>query len=262
MSAFPGCGAGAVASGLLVLMGANAGFAQPAPVPFDGVPEQIHPTVSEVGAPVFRIPGGSSGSGGSVQAGPAGQGNGLGIGGSNANGSAYDTLAAQSYGSAAIETSQRLGVNPNVIAAFAQIESGFQNVETVNGSSSATGPWQITSATWNHFVQQYNLPYTAADRTNPVAQANVAPYIIRDYANAVQDTTGTPVTAAQAYGAFLLGPGVGGPIARAQDGEPLSAYASAQQLSNNNLTGLTVGQFNALVSSRLGSAAQQIVVSS
>ena len=262
MSTVPGCGIGAVAAGLLVLMGANAGFAQPAPVPFDGVPEQIHPTVSEIGAPVFRMPGGSSGSGGSVQAGLTGQGSGTGNGGSSVNGSAYDTLAAQSYGSDAIETSQRLGVNPNVVAAFAQVESGFQNVDTANGSSSATGPWQITSATWNHFVQQYNLPYTAADRTNPEAQANVAPYIVRDYANAVQNTTGTPATAAQAYGAFLLGPGVGGPIARAQDTEPLSAYASAQQLSNNNLTGMTVGQFNALVSSRLGSAARQVVVGS
>ena len=262
MITFSNYAATAFSGGLLVLIGASIAGAQPAPIVFDGVPEQVHPSVSEIGAPVFRIPGSSSGLGGSQQAGIVSPGGSFDSGGGSTPGSSYDMLAAQSYGSTAIETSQKLGVNPNVVAAFAQVESGFRNVDTANGSSSATGPWQITSGTWNHVVQQYNLPYTTADRTNPEAQANVAPYIIRDYANAIQDTKGTPVTATQAYGAYLLGPGVGGPIARAQDSEPLSAYASAQQLSNNNLTGLTVGQFNSLVSMRLGSAAHQIVVGS
>jgi len=94
---------------------------------------------------------GSAGSGGSSVTGDGG--------------SSYQNMMLQSYGQTALETSKQIGNNPNAVAAFGQLESGFKNIPTANGSSSATGPWQITTPTWNEYVSKYNLPYTAADRT-------------------------------------------------------------------------------------------------
>ena len=168
-------------------------------------------------------------------------------------------MMAQSYGSTALSTSQQLGLNPNAIAAFGVLESNFQNVGTANGSSSATGPWQITSGTWNDYVSKYNLPYTSADRTDPTAQAVVANYIMKDYAASVTAATQQPATVQQAYGAYVFGPSAGAGLAGASLSEPMSNYVSATALSNNNMTGWTVQQFYDRVSSKVGAVATQTV---
>jgi len=145
------------------------------------------------------------------------------------------------------------------MAGLGQLESGFRNVGTANGSSSATGPWQITTGTWNDTVAKYNLPYTASDITNPAAQAQVASYIAKDYSNAVSKQTGQPATVLQTYGAWVFGPTPGSNMATADPAKPLSSYVSAQALSNNNMTGWTVGQFYSKFGNKLGSGANQTV---
>lgn len=229
-------------------------FAQPAPTTWQGVPPQVIPQAIETGAPAFATPGGRSSL-------PGGSGDGTGgttvTGG---GGSSLQNLLSQSYGQIAYDTAQQIGNNPNAVAAFGQLESGFQNVSTANGSSSATGPWQITSGTWNDYVNKYNLPYTAADRTNPVAQAVVSNYIIKDYSGQVSGATGSPATVEQAYGAYVFGVQGGSRLALATDpNAPMSNYISAQGLANNNMTGWTVGQFNNRVTSKIGSIATQPV---
>ncbi len=166
---------------------------------------------------------------------------------------------AQSYGQTAIDTANQLGISPDAVAGFGQLESGFRNIATANGSSSATGPWQITSGTFNDVVSRYNLPYTAADRSNPEAQAVVANYIIRDYSAQVSQAIGYPATVQQAYSAFVFGTTAGKGIAAADLSAPLSNFASSEALANNNMTGWTVGQFYNRVSSKLGTLATQPV---
>lgn len=232
--------------------------AQPYPSTWQGVPEQVLPSAREVGIPVFITPLGQPSS-------PPNQGGSTG-GGSNVSYSgggaaALQTMMSQSYGQIAYDTAQRLGNNPLAVAGIGQLESGFRNVPTANGSSSATGPWQIVSGTWNDYVQRYNLPYTAADRTNTAAQAVVANYIIKDYAAQVSNATGQPATVAQTYGAFVFGPTAGKGIASANPSEPLSNFVSARGLSNNNMTGWTVAQFNNRVTSKVGDLATQTVQS-
>lgn len=179
-----------------------------------------------------------------------------------AQGSTNATQAMMStpYGSTAVNAANQLGVNPNSIAAIGQAESGFQNVPTANGSSSASGPWQITAPTFIATSNQYGLGYTAADQTNPNAQAVESSYIVRDYASAVQQATGSPVTTAQAYGAYVFGPSAGSQMATADPSTPLSNLISAKALSNNNMSGWTVGQFYSTMSQRLGPAATQNVL--
>lgn len=246
---------------MVIVLGAQA---QLTPSMWQGVPAQIIPQVAEVGAPTFSTPTGlasffgNTGTAGGLSSGGLDGGNGTSITGDG--GSSYQNLTAQSYGSTAISTAQQLGNNPNAIAAFGQLESGFKNVPTANGSSSATGPWQITGPTWNDFISKYNLPYTAADRTNPDAQAVVSNYIMKDYGSQVSNSIGAPATVQQVYGAYVFGPQAGERLAAATDpSAPMSNYISATGLANNNMTGWTVGQFQNRVTSKVGSVASQTV---
>jgi hypothetical protein len=170
---------------------------------------------------------------------------------------AMQAMLQQSYGQTAQSTAQQLGVNPTALAEIGQAESGFRNVPTANGSSSATGPWQITSPTFDDISQQYGLGFSPAQQTDPNAQAVEAAYIVRDYANTVTEATGTPATIAQAYGAYVFGPTAGAQMASASPDTPLSAFVSAKALSNNGMSNWTVGQFYSTMSSRLGPNANQ-----
>lgn len=254
---------------VLLAWGAGVVLADPAPSSWGGVPTQVIPSYPEVGAPTFTTPtgtgsfmGGQGSTPGSRAGAGAGVGGGAGFGGgqyAGGGGAAMANMMAQSYGQTAYSTAQQVGNNPDAVAGIGQLESGFRNVATANGSSSATGPWQITSGTWGEYVGRYNLPYTAADRTNPEAQAVVTNYIIRDYAAGVSNAIGTPATVQQTYGAFVFGPGAGNRMAMADPSTPLSNFVTARALSNNNMESWTVGQFYSRVESKLGGTASQIV---
>lgn len=232
-------------------------FADVQPLTWSGVPAQVIPQALERGAPTFSTPSGSS-----SFVGHTGTGSNTGAGSSTAytgSGTSYDEMIDQSYGQIAASTAQQLGINPNAIAGIGHLESGFQNLATANGSSSAMGPWQITSSTWSDYVSKYNLAYTAADRTNPDAQAVVSNYVLKDYAATVSAAIQQPATVEQAYGAYVFGPSAGTGMAGASANEPMSIYVSAKALANNNMTGWTIGQFQQRVNSKIGNVATQTV---
>ena len=256
---YPGCA-------LLAAGASLAALADPAPVTMNGVPAQVIPSIPEVGAPTFVTPaggasfmgdgGGPPGTDGSLEpSAPSADWTGYSGGGT----AAMDAMMATPYGSLAASAATQLGLNPEAMAGLGQLESGFRNVGTANGSSSATGPWQITSGTWAGTVAKYGLPYTAADITNPAAQAQVASYIARDYSGAVSQATGQPATVLQTYGAWVFGPSPGSKMATADPSTPLAEFVTPRALSNNNMTGWTVGQFYTKFGNKLGSGASQTV---
>ncbi len=249
------------------LVQGSPAWADPAPVTFNGVPAQVIPSIPEVGAPNFVTPagGGSFMGDGDSPTGTDGSTDtsasstdwtGYSGGGTTA---AMDAMMATPYGALASQSATQLGLNPEAMAGLGQLESGFRNVGTANGTSSATGPWQITTGTWADTVAKYNLPYTASDITNPAAQAQVASYIAKDYSSAVSKQTGQPATVLQTYGAWVFGPSPGGNMATADPAKPLSSFVSDKALSNNNMTGWTVGQFYSTFGNKLGSGANQTV---
>lgn len=221
-----------------------------------GVPPGINPSVPEVGVTIMDLPG----SGGTPGTGStSGSTSTTGGGTSTGSGSAYDQMMATSYGAAAAQDAAAANINVDALAAIGMAESNFQNVPTANGSSSATGPWQITSGTFMQYSNEYSLGYTPADMTNAADNAQVASYIIASYANTVSQATNAPATVLQTYGAYVFGPSAGSAIATANASEPLSNYVSATALVNNNMSGWTVGQFQQEMSNRLGSAANETV---
>jgi hypothetical protein len=221
-----------------------------------GLPPEIIPSVPEVGVTILILPGSTTTPG----TGPTGSGPGT-TGGTPpaGSGSAYDEMMATSYGAAAANDAAAANINVNALAAIGKAESNFQNIPTANGSSSATGPWQVTSGTFMQYSNQYNLGYTSADMTNPTDNAQVASYVISSYANTVSQATGSPATVVQTYGSYVFGPTAGSLMATANPSAQLSQFVSARALSNNNMTGWTVGQFYSSMAPRLGSAAYETV---
>jgi len=246
---------------LLAALLASFGVARadPSIVTMNGVPAQVIPSIPEVGAPTFVTPAGGGSFMGDGGGPTSTDGSTDWTGYSGGGTAAMDAMMATPYGALASQSATQLGLNPEAMAGLGQLESGFRNVGTENGSSSATGPWQITTGTWNGTVAKYNLPYTAGDITNPAAQAQVASYIAKDYANAVSEKTGQPATVLQTYGAWVFGPSPGGNMARADTSSSLSNFVSDKALSNNNMTGWTVGQFYSKFGNKLGSGANQTV---
>lgn len=227
-----------------------------------GVPPQIIPLYQERGAPNFTTAATGAGGGlGGIGAGPVlSEPAAPSAGVSGPAGSALAVLQASTFGDAAQAAAQQAGINVESLAGIGEIESRFQNVPTANGSSSATGPWQITTGTWNSTVARYGLGYSASDINDPAAQATVASYIIRDTAQTISNSTGQPATTAQVYAGYLFGPNNGVQIAAAQDSTPLSAIVPQSYLANNGMQNLTVGDFRSRISARLGSTANQTVL--
>ena len=238
----------------------------------NGVPAQVIPSIPEVGAPNFMTPAGGGSfmpDGGSPTGSASTDGMDISTGGSTSTTdwtgysgggtAAMEAMMATPYGPVAASYSSQLGLNPEAMAGLGQLESGFWNVGTSNGSSSATGPWQITSGTWADTVAKYNLPHTAADITNPAAQVQVASYIAEDYSSAVSQAAQQPATVLQTHGAWVFGPSPGSKMAMTDPSTPLGQFVSPTALSNNNMTGWTVGQFYSNFGNKLGSAASQTV---
>ena len=245
-----------------ILVPSGTAWADPGPVTATGVPAQIIPAYPETGAPTFVTPAGGSSFLGDTTGSSGSDGGNVWGTYSGDGGSAMDAMMATSYGDIASNAASQIGVNPEAMAGLGQTESGFQNVGTSNGSSSATGPWQITTGTWADTIAKYDLPYTSADITNPAAQATVASYIAKDYATSISNATNQPATVLQTYGAWVFGPTSGDKIATADPSTPLSNFVSSTSLSNNNMTGWTVGQFYSTFGNKLGSTANQTVLTS
>ena len=223
-----------------------------------GVPPQIVPLYQERGAPSFTVA--PSGSG----AGLGGLGGGLTApsstpGVSGPSGDAMAALSATGYGDAAQVAAQQAGINVESLAAIGQVESNFRNIGTANGSTSANGFWQITNGTWNDTVARDGLG--TLDRSNPADQATVASSIIRDTAQAVSNTTGQPATTLDVYGGYVFGTQNGARIAsEANSTTPLSAIVPASYLANNGMQNWTVGDFRSRMGAKLGSTANQAVL--
>ena len=249
-------------AGLSCMLASSFAQAQtnPSLVDPNGLPAQIIPTFGEVGITWGGMPGDSVPNGGGSGASPSNN-SATNSGTYQPGGSdALSAMNATSYGSIATSIAQQEGVNVNSVAAIGQAESGFRNIPTANGSSSATGPWQFTTPTFLSVSQQHGLGYTAADVTNPQAQAIASAYLMHDYATAVSQAINQPATTLQTYGAWVFGPQAGSRIATADGNTPLSSIISGQSLSNNGMASWTVSQFRQVMTNRLGSAANQSVL--
>lgn len=261
-----GLRAAAAGTGCILVAGATLAQTNPNPVNPDGLPPQIIPKFGEVGVtwngPSDGSPNTDGGAANGDVGGSAHDTTGTPVAVDAGNSDTLNAMLATSYGATAVGVSQQLGVNAESVAGVGWAESKFQNVPTANGTSSATGPWQFTTPTFLSVSRQYSLGYTAADVTDPQAQATEVAYLMRDNARAISQATGRPATTLDAYGGWVFGATNGAQIASAAADTPLRSFIPARALSNNGMSSWTVGQFRSVMTTRLGSSANQTVLTS
>jgi hypothetical protein len=115
-------------------------------------PQFVKPQYAEVGIGVYVAPPASTATSGDTSSGDGSSGS-----TAVANGSSLSTLESEDYGSAAVADATNLNEDPNAMADFASVESNFENIGDAGGTTSATGPWQVTQGTFNYINQLYGL---------------------------------------------------------------------------------------------------------
>jgi hypothetical protein len=256
-------------SGVLVSHAANA---DPTVILPTGLPVQVKPTFQEPGLPAFTFPtGGGSllgGSPGSADTSASGGDGSISPGGGSTAGAgaAYDTMMAQSWGSAAASAAGDMGVNATALAATCEMESNCQNVGS-SGGSSATGAFQMIGSTYAADIkgaEAYDpslagsLVSGSAGEMDPTTEAYAASYELRQDAVNLQNNTdiGNP-TVLDVRAVYQFGSGAGPSVAEAPDTANLAELTglSAASLAANGLTvSSTVGQWRQTIINKLGSA--------
>ena len=258
------------ATACAVALAAVPAFGQ-VPVTLNGPPVQVRPYVPEPGLPEITIPQGtpnpfpsdptrSSGDG-------SGDGGSSGGGGIVASSDALSTMLGQPWGAAAVANAQALGVNPSALAATCVVESGCQNL----GGRVAQGAFQMTPSTYTAMInaavaQNPSLASQIvpglAGLTDPATESIASAEYLLQGAQYLQ-TLGVPnPTVVDVRSYYNFGPNAGGQIALASPGNSMSAYLSPNVMQQNGITpNETVGQWRASVSSKIGNAAGQSVLS-
>ena len=254
------------ASGALAPQAASA---DPQVVLPNGLPVQVKPTYSEPGLPAFSFPtGGGSllgGSTGSVDTGGDGSTS-AGGGSSGGSGDAYNTMIAQSWGSAAADAASALGVSATALAATCVMESNCQNVGA-SGGGTASGAFQMINSTYTADINgavaydpaiSGSIVSGLAGQMDPTTEAYAASYELRADALSLQQNDGiSDPTVLQTRAVYQFGGNVGLDVAAANDSDniaQITGLSPASLAANGLTTSSTVGQWRQTIINKLGSA--------
>ena len=254
------------------MLAAQAANADPQVVLPNGLPVQVKPTYSEPGCRQFSFPtGGGSLLGGSTGSADTGNGGGdgstsAGGGSSGGSGDAYNTMMAQSWGSAAANAAGAMGVSATALAATCAMESNCQNVGA-SGGGSASGAFQMINSTYTADINgavAYDPAFPGAScpesagEMDPTTEAYAASYELRTDALALAERReSADPTVLQTRAVYQFGAGVGPDVAAANDSDNIAQITglSAASLAANGLTtSSTVGQWRQTIINKLGSA--------
>ncbi|MHB0691387.1 MULTISPECIES: hypothetical protein [Roseomonas] len=253
---------------------AGVALAQSGVMTMNGVPEQVIPRVMEMGLGSFTIvPAQGSATpstGGSGNGSESGSGSGSGwtVTGSS---TALDLMTSRSWGTQASEAATAVGVNPSALAATCMVESRCQSV---NGSvAGIRGAFQMLDATFEWGADQavrYN-PSLAGTINRGVDgsmdagnQAYSAAAYLRSQAERLQAAGISNPTVLDVRGGYNFGQRYTVAIAQADSSQTMGEImsgASNNVFTQNGITrDTTVGQWRAMMSSRMGDAATQSVL--
>jgi len=254
------------ATAMLATIAAQPAARAQVPATLNGAPIQVTPYALEPGVPAITIPAGAP----TTTPGDTGTGTGSGTSGTGTSGNALNTLLSQSWGAEAITEAEALGVNPTALAATCVVESGCQNVGSSSGSS-ATGAFQMQSAAYQEGLQTAlaanpslasQVVQGAAGMSDPATEAIAASGYLMQANTALTNGGISDPTVLDARAYYNFGPTAGVAIAAAAPSDLMSTYISSAAMAGNNISATeTVGQWQASVSSKIGNAASQSVLS-
>ena len=268
------CALAVVSAAVLLQAGlVHIAWAAPVPETGDGVPPLPIPTYEEIGLAPFSIPTGPAPIGNDTVPPDSGSGGGGGTaGGESGDGSdsiSMVSLTSQSWGAAASQYAQSLGVNPVVVAATCQIEANGCQTNPSSGSATITGTFQMRDDTYTAAMNSAlarnpdlvsNIVPGLAGKLDPATQSVAAAEYLRQGAVSLQGNQVSNPTVLDVRGYYNFGPGNAADIARAESTDLISAHISgltAAQFKANGIdpAATTVGQWRAGVVNKIGASA-------
>ena len=248
-------------TGPALLGGLDLAFAQQAST-LNGAPQQVIPYAQEPGVPAITIPPGT------LNPFPTGGGlTGAAGGGVTGDSSALQTLEEQLWGLQAIQNAQLLGVNPSALAATCVLESGCVQP---NGGGGAQGIFQMYPAAFQEGLQTAlaanpslasQIVQGQAGMLDPTTEAIAAAGYLMQANQTLQSVGISNPTVLDARGYYEFGPKYGVAVDQAQPSTPMSQLLPASFMSANGISpNETVSQWQASVSSKIGGAAGQTVL--
>lgn len=243
----------------------------------NGAPVQLQPYVSEPGVPQVTVSVGTPNPFGGLDDSTTGTGSetgSTGSGGSTNAGSSdsLTTMLGTSWGSQAAANAQALGVNPSALAATCVVESGCG--ANVGSGSGAQGVFQMYPAAFQEGLQNAlaanpslasQVVQGSAGMNDPTTEAIAASGYLMQANTSLANAGITNPTVLDARAYYNFGPTNGLQLAQANPSETMAAAmpnVSQATLSANGITpGETVAQWQASVSKKIGTAANQTVLS-
>lgn len=183
------------------------------------------------------------------------------------DGTTLGKMLAQTWGQTAAANATALGVSPTALAATCALESNCS--ASVGGTGTISGAFQMTNGTYAQTVRevQASNPDLAAGITtknDPASQSIAAAQYLKDGANSLMAAGIDSPTTLDVRGFYQFGPANGSSLAGASDNQLMSTVLSglsSSTLAANGINGsTTVGQWRQTVTSKIGSAASQLVL--
>lgn len=262
----------------MALIGTGGAVADVRPETMNGPPLLPIPTYEEVGLPPFVMPTGRPTGQEPEQGGDTAPGDGTPSGtgdtGDGADSRSMTSMMSRSWGEAAAQNAQMVGVTPVALAATCQIEAGGCQTNPRSNSTTITGTFQMRDDTYTSMINAAlaRNPSLAANavpglsgKLDPATQSIAAAEYLRQGAVALQATGYTPnPTVLDVRGYYNFGPSNASAIARAPDNAVMSDLVTltANGYRGNGITPgvTTVGQWRASVTDKIGQSAAQAPV--
>jgi hypothetical protein len=242
--------------------------AQAVPQTIQGVPEQVTPTYLETGLPTFTIAPGTPTSGSTG----TGSGSGSGGTGGGSDSQALGTMLSQSWGDAAANNAQAIGVSASAIAATCVLESACQNV-AASGGGTVSGAFQMTNASYNADLAaalasdpslSSDITQGLAGKMDPATEALAAAQDLKNAAQSLQAANIPDPTVLDVRGYYNFGASYGSAVAQASDDQSMASIlqgTSPATLAANGITATTtVGQWRQGIVNKIGTTAYTSVL--
>ncbi len=270
-----------------VLLGSGVAVAGVGPETLKGVPVLPVPVFEETGLPAFSMPvgvtaldastvtggaastdsGTSTFDGGTSTSGSGATG--TGSSGDGAGSTSMTSMMSRSWGDAASQNAQTVGITPVALAATCQIEASGCQTNPASGSTTITGTFQMLDSTYTAMIK-------AAVADNPSLAANIVPGLAGKLDSATQSiaaaeylkqgavslqNNGIPnPSVLDVRGYYNFGPAAGANISQAASGDLMSSQVSGLTTAQLKANGIdpattTVGQWRASVTAKIGASA-------
>ncbi len=263
-----------------VLLGSGVAVAGVGPETLKGVPVLPVPMFEETGLPAFSMPVGataldaSTATGGAAltDSGTSTFGNGAtgtGSSGDGAGSTSMTSMMSRSWGDAASQNAQTVGITPVALAATCQIEAGGCQTNPASASTTITGTFQMLDSTYTSMINAAmaanpslaaNIVPGLAGKLDPATESIAAAQYLKQGATSLQNNGIANPSVLDVRGYYNFGPGNAVAIANAPDGALMSSQISGltdTQFKSNgiNPATTTVGQWRASVTAKIGSSA-------